>query len=152
MPRSPCPRWLWFELWTLCSHLLIAGIRGVHHHVVYTVLGLNAGSHVCYVSTQLTESHLQSSDCFWKYIYFLRQRSVCSPGCPRTHGVPQADLKLTRILLLLPSEHQNYRLWTPNPAKAFFRVFIILTSSSCALCQRVPPPWSVALHEHFLFS
>jgi hypothetical protein len=30
--------------------------------------------------------------------FFLRRDSLCSPGCPETHSVDQAGLKLTKIL------------------------------------------------------
>ena len=34
--------------------------------------------------------------------FFPDRVSLCSPGCPGTHSVDQASLKLTEIYLLLP--------------------------------------------------
>ena len=46
--------------------------------------------------------------------FFLQDRvSLCSPGCPRTHSVDQAGLKLTEIPLSPPPECGDERCAPP---------------------------------------
>ena len=64
--------------------------------------------------TVLTAS---SEMCFVLFCFVWDRVSLYSPGCPGTHPVGQAGLKLTEILLPLPPECWDQRRAPPPAAR-----------------------------------
>jgi hypothetical protein len=65
-----------------------------------------SGSHRCYVRPLLQSHTLTFSFSFFFFFLVFQDRvSLCSPGCPGTHSVDQADfIVLLLLLLLLPGQ------------------------------------------------
>jgi hypothetical protein len=54
-----------------------------------------------------TKVHCITFVCLFDVVFvfvFQNRVSLCSPGCPKTHSVDQAGLKITEIHLPLPPE------------------------------------------------
>lgn len=78
---------------------------------------------------------------FFCLFVLLSQVSLCSPGCPGTHSLDQAGLKLTKTCLPLPPKSWDQRL-PPPPSKnsVFKKIFkeIINSHYPTTLWGQVP--------------